>query len=309
MRHNTPSGHGSAFAFVVLAAGLVLGACAGGSSAPNPVDNGTGREGTPPAAPTGAPQRPGDGAAELRDSATIVYTGSMQLVVTDLRAAVAQAQAQVEALGGYVGASTASNGQDGAGARATITYRIPSDRWSDGLAGLRALATEVAFEETGATDVADQLIDLEARLRTLRASELALQDIASKSAKVTDLLEVEQRLTQVRSEIESMDAQRAAIAGRVAYGTLVTSFGADVAAVAQAADEWDPAREVDEATATLLSSLQGLTSGLIWFGIVWIPFLAVLAVILLVVRAAYRRYVRGHPRADGPGPIPGWGGG
>jgi hypothetical protein len=254
-------------------------------------------------------QGPDDRPADLKDSATIVYTGSMQLVVADLRVAVERAQAELEALGGYVGASTASNDRNGAGARATITYRIPSNRWSDGLKALRALATEVAFEETSATDVGDQLVDLEARLRTLRASEIALQDIASKSAKVTDLLEVEQRLTQVRSEIESMDAQRAAIADRVAYGTLVTSFGADVAAVSQAADEWDPAREVDEATATLLSSLQGLASGLIWFGIVWLPFLAVLVVVVLVVRAVYRRWARRHPRADGQGPIPGWGGG
>lgn len=308
MRHFTPTGPGPALASLVLAAGLVLAGCGGASSALNPIGGGTGSEAMPSPAATSGPQRADDDGSDLKDSTTIVYTGSLELVVTDLQAALERAQAGIETLGGYVGASTASADRDGNGARATVTYRIPSGRWSDGLKALRALAAEVVFEETSATDVADQLIDLEARLRTLRASETALQDIAAKSAKVTDLLEVERRLTEVRGQIESMDAQRAAIADRAAYGTLVTSFGTDVAAVSQAADEWDPAREVDQATATLLSSLQGLASGLIWFGIVWLPFLAALAVILLLIRAAYRRYTRRHPHADGTGAIPGWGG-
>ena len=54
---------------------------------------------------------------------------------------------------------------------AVITYRIPASRWDDALGSLRGLATKVVGEQTQATEVGGQIVDLEARLRNLRASE------------------------------------------------------------------------------------------------------------------------------------------
>ena len=47
-----------------------------------------------------------------------------------------------------------------------------------------------------------QVVDLEARIRNLRASETALQGIAAKAIKISDVLEVQAQLTAVRGEIE-----------------------------------------------------------------------------------------------------------
>jgi hypothetical protein len=113
---------------------------------------------------------PGDGPPEsLRDQLKIVYTGSLQLVVTDLPAALASAKASVLATGGYVGASQESN--NGERSVASITCRIPADRWDGAIDDLRGLADKVVAEQTQATEVGGQLVDLEARLRNLRASE------------------------------------------------------------------------------------------------------------------------------------------
>src|SRR5262245_16651096 len=112
----------------------------------------------------------------LRDRLKIVYTGSLQLVVADLPAALAKAKAAVLATGGYVGASQESNSGDAS--VATITYRIPAERWDDAIGSLRGLASEVVAESTEATEVGGQIVDLEARLRNLRASEASLQAIA-----------------------------------------------------------------------------------------------------------------------------------
>jgi hypothetical protein len=303
MRHSRRSGSRPRLVILALALGVILAACAGSAPAPFPDGDSGGEQ----AAPTTGPSRQDDGSADVPDDARIVYTGSLQLVVPELQAALARARAEIAALGGYVGASFETNGDGGSGAQATITYRIPSARWSDGLAALRALATEVVYEETKATDIGAQLVDIEARLKNLRASEVALQEIAAGATKVTDLLEVERRLTELRGQIESLDAQRARLADEVAYGTLTTSFGTDVAAVSQAAEEWDPAREADQATATLLSVVQRLASGAIWFTIVWLPFLAVLAVVALAVRWAVRRYQRRHGPNTPRGPVAGWG--
>ena len=269
-----------------------------------------------PASPAPAAEEPGQGQglpltddgqqppSALRDDLRVVYTGSLDLVVADLQAALAQARAAIAATGGYIGASAETN--DGDVAVATITYRIPASRWEDAVADLRGLATRVVNERTEATEVGSQLVDLEARLRNLRASETVLVGIAEGTERVADLLEVQGRIADVRGQIEQLDAQRAQLEDQVAYGTLVTTFGTEVVQVQAAAQGWDPRTDVDGATATVIQAGQTLVSGAIWFAIVWLPVIVALVLLALVVRWAVRRlFPNAHP-ADA---IAGWGGG
>jgi hypothetical protein len=242
--------------------------------------------------------------AILRDNLRIVYTGSLDLVVDDLAASLAKARTAILATGGYIGASQESN--DGDRSTAVITYRIPASRWEDGVSALRGLATKVVGEQTQATEVGAQLVDLEARIRNLRASEQVLVEIAKGTGKVTDLLEVQDRISMVRGEIEQLDAQRSQLADQVSYGTLVTTFGLEVAQVQEAKQGWDPARDVDGASATLIAAGQTLVSAAIWFGIVWLPVILLVLVLALIARWLFRRFV---PTAKPAEPIAGWGGG
>jgi len=240
----------------------------------------------------------------LRDQLKIVYTGSLQLVVDDLTAALARAKAAVLATGGYVGASQESN--DGDRSVATITYRIPATRWEDAIGDLRGLATKVVAEQTQATEVGGQLVDLEARIRNLRASEASLQEIAKGTGRVSDLLEVEAQLTQVRGQIEQLDGQRAQLTDQVAYGTLVAVFGLEAVQVETQAKGWDPTTDVDGAFATLIAAGQTIVSGAIWFAIVWVPVILVLLLCALVARWLFRRFWPSSGAA-GSGAVPGWG--
>lgn len=301
--------------FSVTVVSVLIAGCAG-SAALAPVGEGSG-QGVPSAAPAPAgddgQSRSGELpplSAPLLDDLKVVYTGSLDLVVDDLAAAIARAKSAVLAVGGYVGASSERN--DDRYSVATITYRIPAERWDETVDTLRGLATKVAGGETQATEVGSQIVDLEARLRNLRASEEVLVQIASGTGKVSDLLEVQARITDVRGEIELIDAQRVQLEDQVAYGTLVTTFGTEIAQVQQTAKEWDPAKDVDGATASLIQAGQAIVSGAIWFGIVWLPVILVLLAIALVVRWAYRRFGprfrRSRPIAPA-GPVQGWGGG
>ena len=262
-----------------------------------------------PAAPEEAVGQPpvrssGQAPSAPRDDLKIVYTGSLELVVDDLQAALAKAKTAVLATGGYIGASQEAN--DGDRSVATITYRVPASRWEDALASLRGLATEVVGEQTQATEVGGQLVDIEARLRNLRASEQVLVDIAKGTGKVTDLLEVEARIADVRGQIEQLDGQRLQLQDQVAYGTLVATFGTEIVQVQETAKGWDPTSDVDGATATLIGAGQAIVSGAIWFGIVWLPVILVLLVITLIARWAFRKFM---PKPVPVGPVPGWGGG
>jgi hypothetical protein len=257
-----------------------------------------------PAAPGGANVQPGDqaggDAAAFQDGAKIIRNGSMQLEVADVPKALASARSSILGVGGYIGASQQSRTDDEV--IATVEYRIPVDRWEDALDALRRLGTEVG-EQTDSADVTGQIIDLDARIRNLRASESALVAYLEKSTQLNDMLEIESRLTNVRSQIEQLSAQKASLDDRVAYATLAVTFGVEVAPIQVAAANWDPGAEVGSAGATLLGFLQALATVGIWFGIVLLPVLLVVSVVAGVVYAVGRRLGWFRPPSGAP-PIP-----
>jgi hypothetical protein len=296
MRINRPSSALGAFLVIAVVA---LVACAGGAAqlstvgnaVPGAYDEGAGGAAPSPAAAAtaGPAEAPNDG-GNLVDDAKIVRTGSIELQVTDVPRAIQAARDGIRDMGGYIGASQTSTIDDQP--IATITYRIPVDRWEDALDLLRGLAgqaTKVISEETQAVEVTGAVVDLEARIRNLRASEAALQGIASQATRVSDVLEVQAQLTTVRGEIEQLSAQLKELNDRAAYATLTANFSTQVVAVEVAAKGWEPARVVDEATASLVDILQALTTAGIWFAIVWLPILVGLALIGLAAGVILRR--------------------
>ncbi len=290
------------FLLIVLAVAVL--ACGGSAAQLAPVGEETragegfsaasGQASVPEAA-RAAPDAPAgeqayDSTVGARDDAKIIRTGTIELEVSDVPRALRTARDAIVALGGYVGASSTSN--DDERPTAQITYRIPADRWEDALDALRSLndlTTKVVTEQTEAVEVTGQVIDLEARIRNLRASETALQGIAAKATKIADVLEVERRLTEVRGQIEQLTAQLDELNDRAGFATLTAYFSIPVVAVQVASQDWEPATIVDEAAASLISVLQGLATAGIWFLIVWLPILLVLGVIVLIAARWARR--------------------
>jgi hypothetical protein len=287
----------------VIVVALVVGACASGASpilqtVGRPVGE-TGQGSVPQGAP--APAQGVEGApTAARDDAKIIRTGSMTLEVSDVAAALRVARDGIVGLGGYVGASTTSNDADRPSAE--IVYRIPADRWEAGLdilRGLNGLTTKVVTEHTEAVEVTGQVIDLEARIANLRASETALQGIAAKATKITDVLEVEARLTDTRGQIEVLTGQLKDLNDRAGYATISVRYNVPVLAVDVAAKAWEPTTVVDDAAAAMVSILQNLATAGIWFLIVWLPIFLVLGVAVVLAVWIARRFSR---RSEGAVP-------
>jgi len=281
--------HGRVRALVV-ALGLLATACGGTAAGPGalaPVggaadDSGQQFASNPRANPSAEPGSQGAGGEAPRDDAKIVRTGTMQLQVKDVVKAVDAARTAVVDGGGYISASRQSSTEDGV--VATVTYRIPVDRWEQTLNQLRGLSIKVLDEQTDAVEVTGQVVDLEARIRNLQSSEHAMQGIAEQATAIKDVLAVQAELTRLRGEIEQLQAQRNDLTDRAALGTMAVTFGVEVVAVTEAAKGWDPATEVDQAAASLVNVLQAVATAGIWFGIVWLPILLFLAVLAFVGR-------------------------
>ncbi len=237
----------------------------------------------------------------LTDGQLIVYTGQASVQVADLDAALASAGAAVRGLGGYVAASQRDGTDEQA--TATITYRVPANRWDDAVAAVEKAAAKVLSIKTSSDEVTSQVVDLGARIDNLRATEQALQGIMAKATKIPDILSIQEQLTSVQGQIEQLTAQKQTLEKQAAMGTLSVTYSLPPVEVTRVTSGWDPGSEVDRAAATLVAIGQGLANAGIWLGIVGLPILVVglfvLVIVFLLVRRARRRGPVGSPPSAG----------
>jgi hypothetical protein len=125
--------------------------------------------------------------------------------------------------------SSGSSGSDLPSA-AQITLRVPAEQL-DAVTRAVALLGTVQSQSASQDDVTAQHVDMKARLRNMRAEEARLRGLYSQAGSISELLEVEQRLSDVRGEIEAAQAQIAYLEGQVAYSTLQVALSAPGAVV------------------------------------------------------------------------------
>jgi len=294
---------GATVAITLMA--LILAAC-GAASAPNAVPagrdggglDGAGQPGPNPAEDEAGGNGNGNSTALYaldRPDLLIIKTGSIVIQVSGIEDAVSAATKAIVELGGYASASQRSGEDDDA--YASITYRVPADRWDEALAAIHGVGQKVLDERSGTEDVTGQVVDLGARIKNLQATELAFQEIMTRATAIKDVLAVQAELTQVRGEIEQLTAQKQRLEEQAALSTLTVTFSLKQDAVLTSTKDFDPGTEVNEATASLVRILQAVAAAGIWFGIVWLPILLVVGVVALIAYAIVRRL----RRPAGPG--------
>ena len=234
-----------------------------------------------------------------RPDLLVIKTGTLSLQVKGIDDALAAASSKIAALGGYVSGSDRSG--DGDKQVATETYRIPATQWDAALVAMRGLADKVLGEQTQTQDVTGDVLDLGARITNLQATEAALQAIMAKATKISDVLAVQQQLTDVRGQIEQLTTEKKHLEGQAAFSTLTVSYSLQPqAAVLTTQKQFDPGSEIDRASASLIEVLQGLATAGIWFAIVWLPILVVLGVLAAIAFLVARRIRR---QRGGAGPV------
>jgi hypothetical protein len=102
----------------------------------------------------------------------------------------------------------------------SAALRVPSARMAETLARLRGMG-QVTQDAQGSQDVTDQIVDLDARLASARATEQRLIELLrNRTGRLSDVLEVERELTRVRLDIERLDAEKTGLDRRVSYTTI-----------------------------------------------------------------------------------------
>lgn len=103
-----------------------------------------------------------------------------------------------------------------------FVLRVPEGSFSKAVNAVRALG-EVASESIGGRDVTSQFIDLKARIDALNVQEDRLLRILAQAKTVDEMLRIENELSRVRTEIESLTAQMANLDSLARLSTVVVT--------------------------------------------------------------------------------------
>ena len=205
----------------------------------------------------------------------VVKSGELTLRVDDALASQQQAIRVTKGLGGFVANSTNSTYERGLPS-ASLTLRVPSKQFETAMEQLAAIegAAEIVSRSTTGEDVTAQVADVEARLKVLRGEEEQYLEILKATRKIGEVLAVKERLSQVRQEIESYDAQRKVMRDQAALSTIEATFlqrpsvGVPEGPKNWANDAWSRAVNALEAVGTALAKA-GIF--LFVFSPVWLP--------------------------------------
>ncbi|MFT3799358.1 DUF4349 domain-containing protein [Microbacterium sp.] len=249
-------------------------------------------------------------ASEGTTGRDIVASASASVEVHDVEAAIDELTQAATAAGGYVesmntgGYTPIDVPGDTAGVSsdvgrsvpspttAWITVRIPADRLTDTVDGLRDLGV-VTSSDLSQYDVTTQTVDLRARVAALQTSVTRLTELLSQSASTADLIAAESALSERQAELDSLQQQLTSLEGQVAMSSLSVSLTEPTPAV-----KADPAGFGDGLAAGwngLVATLNGIVIGL-GFLLPWLVMLAIAGLVVGgVVRAVRARRSRRTP--------------
>ena len=216
---------------VPLVLALAVAACNSGSES-TAGSTGGGRdvsEGSVEAGAGGAGSKAYDGSAEVsavpQVGPQIVKTASLGLGIAhgSFDDKVGQAHAVADSFGGFVVQSFASQGSGSRIAEGSLVLRVPAESYDAALSRLRGLGKVESLEESG-QDVSKEFVDLNARIRQLRAVEAQLLQLLQQANDVPAALAVQSQLSQVQLDLEQARGRLQYLDNRVAFATISMSM-------------------------------------------------------------------------------------
>ena len=218
---------------VPLVLALAVAACNSGNS-DNAASGGTGgggdvAEGSAEASPGGAAPKASD--SQVSSSAVpqvgpqVVKTASLRLGIAhgSFEDKVGEAHAVADSYAGFVVESFASQGSGKRIAEGSLVLRIPAESYDSALSRLRELGKVESLEESG-QDVSKEFVDLNARIRQLRAVEAQLLELLQRADDVPAALAVQNQLSQVQLDLEQARGRLQYLDNRVAFATISMSM-------------------------------------------------------------------------------------
>lgn len=195
-------------------------------------------------------------------------------------------------LSGYV-QSTAVSAYGNDGRYADVVLRIPSDSLDAFLQSVSELGN-VTWQSTDIQDVTDEYVDMQSRITALETEQTTLLELLKKADSLTDVLEIQSRLTEVRSSLETWKGQFKALESQIDYSTVSMEIS-EVSRVTPAEQASFFGQVRQNLSENLYTIALALRNGALWFlsslpyiGLVLIGLCLAAAVVVLVRRRKHR---------------------
>ncbi|MFH9617370.1 DUF4349 domain-containing protein [Streptomyces pratensis] len=245
----------------------------------------------------------GDKASQAPDPGSgvavhVIRTATLYVEVKSVPKAVSAARGVAEGAGGIVSEENTERVDDTHEA-SRLVLRVPQDRYDEVLRAL-AGAGKLVSRTSDAKDVTGQVVDVESRIATQRASVARVRDLMDKAEKLTDVVTLEGELSSRQAALESLLAQQASLKDRTTLATITLELS----------EPYEDGKDPEEDT----GFLDALAGG--WDAFVtmlrWImvaigataPFLAAAAVLVLVWRLLRSRLPQRRTTPQEPSEAP-----
>ncbi|MGA5301557.1 DUF4349 domain-containing protein [Nucisporomicrobium flavum] len=169
------------------------------------------------------------------DQRSIIYTGSITVRVDDVNTAAARATGIATAAGGFVGGDKRNSNGDQGSSDATLTLRVPAEKFTSVVDQLAGIGTE---EQRGINteDVTEETIDLDARIATQQARVDSGRKLLAQAKSLNDLVMLEREVATRESDLASLQAKKRRLGDLTALST-ITVVLLDPQAVAEEKDD------------------------------------------------------------------------
>ncbi|MFJ5933560.1 DUF4349 domain-containing protein [Streptomyces sp. NPDC093071] len=315
----------STTAAVLLTASLVLTGCGAGSTdagdkaagaraaqpAERAPDGGTadgssgatGASGASSGSGSGADSGSGSGSAKATAKAPaqqhVIRTATLSVEVADAAKALVTARTAALDAGGRV-ENESTERIDDAYLASRIVLRVPQEKYDSVLAELAGTG-RLLNRKADAEDVTDQVVDVQSRIATQRASVARVRELMDRADQLSDVVTLEAELSRRQADLEALLAQQSSLKDRTSLATITLQL-------TEKRKEQPKAEEREEGRPGFLDALAGGWNALV--GVVaWILIvLAALAPWLavgLVAFVLWRRLIRPRLSARRPAPVPG----
>lgn len=149
----------------------------------------------------------------------VIYKGALVVLVAGVEPAVEKLSARVNELGGYVENQSGNSASN----NATVTMRVPAEKFYALVNELGSYG-QVTQKNVSASDVTKTVFDIELRLETAEKSRQRLLDLLKSANKMEEILQIENEVRRLTSEIEGMKGELRFLKDQVSFSTLAVTF-------------------------------------------------------------------------------------
>lgn len=223
----------------------------------------------------------------------LIRNVDMDVETKEYDALMSKLEIRIQELGGYIENMDSYNGSSYSGYRssryANLTIRIPQTKL-DSFLNVMPDICNVVRRSDSVDDVTLTYVDLESHRDALRTEQTRLLELLEQAENLEDILTIEDRLTTVRYQLESMESQLRTMDNQVQYSTVYLSIS-EVKELTPVEEEEETAwQRISEGFIHSLKSVgHGFAEFGIWF-VIHIPQLVIWAVVITVVVLLIRRH-------------------